>query len=245
MSSPQAPPPCLWSLRPAGEHAALRGAARIAGWRLRALPVLRLRGLEAGESLRAALACPIRIATSPAAVRFARHQAGQWPLTGLDLGVGSGTAQALRAAGAPRIDHPERMDSEGLLEMPALATLAGIELGLLTAPGGRNLIEPLLVARGARVHRAEVYARCGLHPGARRLAAFVRDRHAPLLASSGEALARLCRLLPHRTPPDPRPLVVASNRLADQARAAGFTTIHIAPGPRPCDLLATLGQLKP
>jgi len=64
----------LISLRPQGQHDALRQAARKVGASLLAASVVRLQPQQAPQALRAALACPVRIATSPAAVRsLQRH----------------------------------------------------------------------------------------------------------------------------------------------------------------------------
>ena len=80
----------LWSLRPAGEHAALRRVAQGAGFRLRVLSLQRLVANPDGAGLAAALAAPVRLYTSPAAVRFAASQAeGRLRREGLDLAVGS------------------------------------------------------------------------------------------------------------------------------------------------------------
>ncbi|MBS3959152.1 MAG: uroporphyrinogen-III synthase [Xanthomonadaceae bacterium] len=239
-------PPTLWSLRPAGEHAALRRAAQAAGWRLRVLPLLRTRGCEAGPALAAALACDWRIATSPLAVRRVARL-GPWPSTGVDFAVGAGTAAALAAAGARRVLQPARMDSEGLLDLPELAAIGDGPLGLLTAPGGRGLIAATLAARGVRLHLAMVYERRPLHGGARRLAAFAADPGAPLLLSSGEALDRLLeRLGPAASVHlGARLLVVPSERLAERLRALGLREPRVAADPRPAALLTALGPPKP
>src|SRR5690606_31943084 len=113
------------SLRPVGGHAALRRAAAAEGARLLALSPWRLamRGDPATrKSLQRALAAPVGVFTSPAAVAGA---AGLLPLQVLPgarwLAVGSGTLQALRRAGAEAV-APERMDTEGLLALPQLQT---------------------------------------------------------------------------------------------------------------------------
>ena len=232
----------LWSLRPAGEHAGLRRAAQAAGLRLRALPLQRLVAREAGAALAAALVAPIRLYTSPAAVRFAAMQA-DLRRPGLDIAVGSGTAAALRRAGAAAVLQPERMDSEGVLGLPALQAVGDQTVGLVTAPGGRGLIPQVLGGRGARLVVAEVYARCMQRGGARRLAAFVDDQGAVLLASSAEALALLCRRLPAAGSPRgdavrARPLVLSSPRLAERAAAEGFRDRRVARGPSPAALVA-------
>lgn len=248
--------PMAWALRPAGEHAALRRLARAAGLHLRALAVQRLVPLARGPRRRAveaalgeALAQPLRVFTSPAAVRFAAAS-GIWAAArtaggGLDLAVGAGTAEALRRAGAGEVLSPARMDSEGLLALPALAGLReGQGVGLVTAPGGRGLIAAALRERGARLQLAEVYARRPLPGGARRLAALLA-RPAPLATSSAEALHALHVLVVRRGEPArqallARPLVVSSARLAASAAALGFADVHRATGPDPAALVHAL-----
>ena len=122
---------------------------------------LRLRSDDAARAaLRIALDASRVLFTSPVAVRAAaallefRPRSDQaW------IAVGSGTARALRRAGVECVQSPARMDSEGLLELPALQQLAGIDVGLVTAPEGRGLLAASLRERGARLLRADVYAR--------------------------------------------------------------------------------------
>lgn len=239
-------PPMFWSLRPAGEHAALRRAAQAAGWRLRVLPVLRTRERAVGAALDRALACSWRISTSPAAVRAVARRS-PWPTQGLDLAVGAGTAAALAAAGAHRVFHPARMDSEGLLALPELEALGEGPVGLLTAPGGRGLIARALAARGVHLHRAEVYERLPLHGAARRYAAFAADPAAPLLLSSSEALARLLARLGKAaaTSLRARPVVVPSERLAARLRELGVGELRMAESPRAAAMIDALGPPKP
>lgn len=233
----------LWSLRPAGEHAGLRKAAQAAGLRLRVLPLQRLRPCEDRAGLAAALAAPVRVYTSPAAVRFAAMQAADLARPGVDIGVGAGTAAALRRAGVAEPLQPARMDSEGVLELPLLQRVEGLAIGLVTAPGGRGLLPRVLASRGARIALAAVYARCPQRGGARLLADFVHDSGAVLLASSAEAFGLLCARLPAATTPRGRALrsrllVVGSERLADAAAAAGFRQVRVARGPVPAALVA-------
>lgn len=235
------------SLRPAGQHDAVRRAAAARGLRTLALSPWRIvveDDAATRRALRAALAADVVVATSPAAVRAAtqlqplRARRGQrW------CAVGEGTAMALRRAGIADVAAPARMDSEGVLALPALATLAGASVGLITAPGGRERIAPMLIARGARVLRADVYARVPLVPSPRALAALrAIDARPWLLLSSGEAL----RLLLERVPADAAArlrgarVVAASARLAALAREQGFRDIVQAAGPRPRDLVAAV-----
>jgi uroporphyrinogen-III synthase len=191
-----------------------------------------------GDALEAALV----IATSPAAVRAAaalrplRPRRGQTWCAG-----GGGTAAALQRAGVARVQTPARMDSDGLLALPALAQVEGRTVGLLTAPGGRDRIAPTLQARGAQLRRADVYSREPLRPNAATLARLraIRGRWLVPL-SSGGALEHLFATLPEDCLARLRAarVLAASARLADSARALGCTEVVLAAGPRPRQLLA-------
>lgn len=241
------PTPPAWyviSLRPQGGHDALRRAAGRHGAGLLAFSPWRIRRCDDGatrDALRTALACPIVVFTSPAAVAAAhalqplRDRGGQaW------LAVGSGTATALRRAGIGHVAFPARMDSEGLLSLPALAGIRGTPLGFVTAPDGRNLLVPTLQSRGARVHRAEVYRRESVPLDSRALKAFAAlDKPACLLLSSGGALEQVLAHLPDGLAARfmALPVAAASQRLVDAAREAGFVHVVLADGPRPAQLM--------
>lgn len=241
----------LWSLRPAGEHAALRRVAQGAGFRVRVLPMQRLVARPQASRLAAALAAPIRLYTSPAAVRFAAAQAGDaLQRDGIDLGVGSGTVAALRHIGVVTARAPARMDSDGVLALAELQEIAGASVGVITAPGGRGLLVPTLHERGALVRVAEVYARAALHGGARRLADWMADAEGVLLVSSAEAFARLASAIPAASSPQGhaargRPVVVSSARLAERVVAAGFHRVAVADGPTPAALVAAASRIPP
>ena len=249
------PTPPAWyviSLRPQGGHDALRRAARRQGAGLLALSPWRIARCDddaTRESLRAALASPVVVFTSPAAVAAAhalqplRSGPGQsW------LAVGSGTAAALRRAGIDRVAFPDRMDSEGLLALPGLTELRGTPLGFVTAPDGRNLLVPTLEARGAEVRRADVYRRESVPLGARALAAFDRlSAPACLLLSSGGALQQVLAQLPDDLTDrfTALPAVAASERLAESARDAGFARVVLADGPCPGQLVKAACTFRP
>ncbi len=238
MNQKQPPSPTLWSLRPAGEHAALRRLLQAKGLRLRALSTVRLLGRPADEGLTRALAADLRVFTSPAAVRFAAKLAVLSESGPINIAVGEGTARALRAAGVQDPIAPVRMDSEGVLALPALVQLQGKSVGLFTAPGGRGLLPTALEERGARVCRADVYARLALPLKARTLGALADDDTAILLASSTEALGHLRRRLAHLAPLKrdavlARPLVVSSARLGLWAKEQGFQQVLVAENARP------------
>ncbi len=233
------------SLRPQGEHAALRRAAGHLGARLIALSPWRIRTRTddaTRASLAKALSADMVLFTSPAAVASAAELA---PLRAADgqtwLAVGGGTASALQRHGIEGVLHPQRMDSEGLLALPALAQVDGRSIGFVSAPDGRNLLAPTLAARGARLLRADVYAREDVPLRTHALDAWQPPASAFVLISSGGALDRVMDRLAYdaRTRLLGATAVVASDRLARQASAAGFARVLQAEGPRDAQLLRT------
>lgn len=193
------------------------------------------------------------VVTSPAAARalsdlHAADQRSETPSMRTTLrrmeqqwfAIGASTAAALRELGIDRVAWPERMTSEGLLELPSLQQLHGTDLGLLTAPGGRGVLAPAFAARGARVLRADIYRR---EPSPLSRVAIARlielDAPAVLALSSGEALQRVLAQLPEAAAAPLREARVsaASERLAELARALGFAEVALAAGPRPEELL--------
>lgn len=235
------------SLRPAGDHQALRSAAARHGARVLALSPWRIetrRDPGTLRALRAALAAPCVVFTSPNAVRAAaglvrlrRRRTQAW------FAVGEGTAGALRRAGIAQVLAPTRMDSEGLLALPGLDGVEGRDVGLVTAPGGRGRLALELQRRGARILRADVYARIPVRPSSTAVARLRSLRGGLWLAlSSGEALQLLLHALP---PPALRALrrarvAAGSERLAAIAREAGFGRITVAASARPRDLVAAM-----
>ena len=231
------------SLRPRGQHGGLRAACTRLDARLLALSVLAIEyknDVAARQALATALAADRALFTSPNSVRAAaallplRARRGQYWLA-----VGVGTQRALHRLGIAA-DAPSRMDSEGLLAMPALASIRGHAIGLVTGSGGRGLLEPALRARGGRVLRADVYARePSLLAPARLQALHVlceRPRKVLLALTSGEALQGL---LLQCTDPRLRNVAViaASERLAVLAGEVGFTRVATAASARPAALL--------
>lgn len=234
------------SLRPRGQHGSLRAAAGRHGARLLALSPFMIEPMadqSHRKALKQALAADFTIWTSPNAVRAAavlqslQARPGQaW------LAVGSGTQRALQRAGIAA-SAPSRMDSEGLLAMPALQGVRARSIGLVTAPGGRELLAPVLAERGAQVIRADVYARRSIAFRTRALtaldAALALPHRILLVLSSQDALKALLAerpLVSHRALADIK-VVAASQRLADIASRAGFQCVTVATSATPGALL--------
>lgn len=232
------------SLRPSGSHAPVRRAASARGARVLSISTLALRPQPSLPALQAALACPLVVVTSPAAVQFARRQ---MPLSAAPgqrwLALGAGTAAALGRVGVPGAIFPAAgTDSEALLALPELNPPPPA-VGLVTAPGGRGLIAETLAQRGVEIHRANVYRRIAVHPRASRLR---RLRQLPgrsaLLVSSLEAFEGLWRRLDEtgREALRPRAAVASSPRLAAHLAGLGFQAIVLADGAGPETMLDAL-----
>ncbi len=230
----------------------MRRAAAVHGARVLALSPWRLqqrRDPATRASLRVALAAPRVVFTSPAAVRaavslqaLAADGASRW------FAVGASTAAALRRAGAGIVAAPGRMDSEGLLALPGLQDVAGSDIGLVAAPGGRDLITTTLQQRGATVLRADVYDRVPTPLNPRTLSALrALDGPAWLALSSAAALDALLDRLPGDASAVLRRarVVAASERLARLALAQGFQDVVIARSARPRDLLQAAATAHP
>ncbi len=250
---PAAPAWHLISLRPSGQHDGLRRAAARFGARTVAVSPWRLQARDddaTRDRLAQALACDRLVFTSPAAaIAAARLVPPERMKADSLVAVGQGTARVLLRHGASAVQAPARMDSEGLLALPAMADLHGKRVALITAPGGRGMIAAQVQARGARLLRVDVYERVPLQiPAAlwSRLQALATPT--VLAVSSGEALERVLPQMPPalRERWQRQPLVAASARLAELATALGFAHAHVAAGPLPGQLAAAAhGALFP
>ncbi len=252
----QTPAPALsahWlvSLRPVGGHGAMRRAAARHGVQVLALSPWRLvfhDDADTRDTLRQALSADAVVFTSPAAVVGATRLGTLTPRAGQTwLAVGAGTAAALRRAGIAGVASPARMDSEGLLALPALVNVLGRRVGMVSAPGGRGIIAQTLTQRGAEVVRANVYARVPVTPDPQALAR-LRCATAPLLLalSSQEALTHLLAQVdpPTRERLQSARVLAASARLAEFASQQGFAHVAVARDARPASLLdAAAGAL--
>ncbi|MDA3913343.1 uroporphyrinogen-III synthase [Oleiagrimonas sp.] len=237
--------------RPAGTGQEMVRKVRAMGGRAHLLPGLSLRPLPvetARRELQAVLSDEVIIFTSPAAVRFAARLA---PLetSARVLGVGRGTVSALARAGLNHARAPTRAHehSEGLLEHPWLQGIRGQQIALVTAPGGRGLLETALRERGARVHRALVYQRTRprlTHRHFQMLARLGDD--AWLLLTSSQALEYLLEVLPPAAHERLRAcsVVVSSARLEAKVKQSGFDCVRVSVSPRADDLLVVVAMAR-
>ncbi|MEO8012062.1 MAG: uroporphyrinogen-III synthase [Dokdonella sp.] len=239
--------------RPSLTASAQVRAARALGAVVLRLPGLALHAIEDADGARAALrgaaTADAWIFTSPAGVRFAfALQPDLRPHAHARVfAVGSGTARALALHAIDAQAPAAQQDSEGLLALDALAAPAGQKIVIVDAPGGRNLIANGLRARGAEVERIPVYRRGPPPVNARHLRALEAATLPWItLVSSGEALGHLVATVTGKMAERWRaqPMIVSSNRLAEQARAAGFNDIHCARSALTRDLLECACTLR-
>jgi uroporphyrinogen-III synthase len=235
--------------RPAGTGSPLARQVRRLGGVALLLPGLSLHGADRpddiAEALRTAMGDDLLVFTSPAAVRFAARLT---PLRtrSIVLAVGQGTAQALRRHGVNEPLAPaQRQDSEGLLDHQALANLRGRRVALIGAPGGRGVLRTELSARGAQLREIHVYRRGTPRWQRRQLDALAQlPADARVLLSSAEALDNLRQGLPSASYArlHAAVAVVSSERLAEAARAGGFSKVVVASSALSADLLAAAAR---
>lgn len=169
----------------------------------------------------------IAIFISPNAVNFgleAIERAGGITNSLLLATVGEGSARALRQrlGRIPDLVPDGRYDSEALLQLEPLLHVNGKRILIVRGAGGRELLAETLRQRGASVDYAEVYRRVAPPPPPD---SDWLEKADIITITSSEALRNLVAM----TPPAlhakllAKPLLVISQRSAEQARQLGFT----------------------
>lgn len=237
------------SLRPLGQHAVAHSACEVRGAKFLACACMKLEAIENDNALKDVLACDYIIVTSPAAVRFAaqstvfnRAPASRW------FALGEGSASALKEIGVANIAiPPDGSHSENLLAMPELQNVQGRHIGLITAPGGRGLIEATLLERDAIIQVANMYRRITLQITELELKS-IQDLKSPfaVLCSSQEVFQSLWQQVDSDLQKNlTRGLwIVSSARLQAILKAAGIPQITISPSPSPDAMLAHLEHVQ-
>jgi uroporphyrinogen-III synthase len=205
--------------------------------------------LAARAQLRGASRADVLIFVSANAVQYA------FPLLPeqlpLDIGiaaVGTATARALSNSGLEPNLAPERMDSEGLLALPALQAVGGKSIFILRGNGGRELLPDTLRERGAEVHTVEVYRR--VLPKRQAAAANLVRGWEQLVhivvATSNAIVDNLYTLLGSEGAQrlQTTPIIVVSQRMADYVIERGCEHVHVANSATDIDVLAALCEVE-
>ncbi len=176
----------------------------------------------------------IAIFISPNAVSFgldAIERCGGMVDSLLLATVGKGSARALqqRLGRRPDLVPEASFDSEGLLALEPLQHVHGIHILIIRGVGGREQLADTLRQRKAQVDYAEVYRRETPPPteGSEWL-----DKTDIITLTSSEAARNLVSMTPAaaRESLFAKPLVVVSERCAEQAHQLGFhQAIRVSP----------------
>lgn len=160
------------------------------------------------------------------------------------ISVGRATAAALQARGLTAISAPGHAeDSDGVLALAPLQQVDGVRVALWAAPGGRERIADVLAQRGAQLRVIGIYRRLPQRPRPAALRRLVDAADCIVLTATSNALLEaLDRALERRrlTALRQRPLIAASERIAERARALGFARVATAAGASAQALIAAL-----
>lgn len=167
----------------------------------------------------------------------------QWPARVRVATVGHSSEEALARHGIRDVVAPqERFDSEALLELPPLQDMAGKRVIVFRGDGGRDLFGDTMKARGAEVDYVVCYRRTKPALDAAPLLKLWSDgRLDALTVTSSEGLRNLYEMVGKlgQSWLKKTPTFVPHARIAEQARALGFTRV-ILTGPADAGLLAGL-----
>ena len=254
-----APPPCnlaglnVLVTRPAHQSDGLCDLIQAAHGRPVRFPALEILGPADKQAARRDLQdvgrADLLVFVSANAVQYAFPLLPEQLPVDIDVAaVGSATAQALNDVGLEPTLVPQRMDSEGLLELPALQSVQGRLVFILRGNGGRELLADTLAERGADVRQVEVYRR--QLPQRQTAAANLVRSWSQLVqvvtATSNAILDNLFTLLGDAGAAQLRatPLVVVSQRMAEHAVGRGCEIVYVANSARDADLLAALCEVN-
>lgn len=231
--------------RPAGTGSVLAKQVKALDGVPLLLPGLSLRPAsdrqQAQQQWRDAQRDDVLIFTSPASVRYAFALASPGHAHGSMVAVGRSTVKALQRHGIAAQAPASRQDSEGVLALSFLQSLQGRRIALITAPGGRGLLQQQLAERGAIVREVHVYQRCASRLNRHHVQAVQQlTSNACVLVSSAEALQNLHAQLPAAAWKQlcAAMAIVSSKRIEAAARTAGFFRVTRAASAIQADLLA-------
>jgi uroporphyrinogen-III synthase len=140
------------------------------------------------------------------------------------------------------------MSSEDLLSLEILQQVEGMKIGIFRGKGGRELLAETLKNRGALVDYLEVYQRQPINYDEGEFCDSLRQTGVTsLTVSSGESLQLLSKLLlsgDNKRDFSLLPLLVPSNRVAQQANDLGFTNVILCKGADSQSMIEALESLE-
>lgn len=162
--------------------------------------------------------------------------------------VGAGTAKALEDAGYHVSCMPDsEWSSEGLLDSDEFQNIEDQHVAVIRGEGGRELLEQILVERGASVMSVIAYQRTipVIKPNPY-LPLLKDDKIDMIVCASYEGVSNLKQLFGEDMWWILRnvPLIVVSERIKALAQGAGFQTIWVASNASHQAILATIAQRR-
>lgn len=240
----------IWLTRPEDQSAELASLLRDYGAEPFCLPLLEIVAVPPDSDTRAMLLALdrydiiiyISANAAKAGLDAIGHYWAQYPQHPQNFSVGPTTGRVLEQQGLSVRYPVDRIDSEGLLALPELQQINGKKALIIRGLGGRETLASGLRKRGCHVDYAELYGRClPAHPRSWLQHALEDQPPDAIVISSAEAMDNLKSLYKDWYPPwQSLPLYVASPRLAEQARHAGFQQVVQMAGATDAALIAGL-----
>ena len=172
------------------------------------------------------------IFVSANAVEYGVPDARHWPARLVAFAPGPGTADALASVGISGVRIPATtFDSEGLLDLPELASPSGKRIAIFRGEGGRDYLGDALSALGAQVEHVVCYRRAKPQSDAKGLHAAFRDGQIDAVTiTSSEGLDNLWALsdVAMRAAWRRCPTFVPHARIAARAREIGLDVVETA-----------------
>ncbi|ODS12700.1 uroporphyrinogen-III synthase [Vibrio scophthalmi] len=234
--------------RPGEQGKALCHQLKLRGLKALHHPLITIQAGEQLSSLPLQLKhADIVIAVSQHAVQYANKAIDSyqhhWPQSITYLAVGQKTAHYLGKTTQQNVNYPLVSDSEHLLSMPQLGSIAGQRILILRGNGGRELIFDTLIQRQAHVEYCEVYKRENLAFRSELTVPLWQDSHVDqvVITSSGQLNFFIQQIAPQfQSWLQQLTLFVPSERIANEARRFGFHSVVNTGSASNQDLLATL-----
>ena len=226
--------------RPRGQQKALMVALEGAGFQCRHAPLIEIFPFDAPDKRQRQLLlnlCDFQhlVFVSRNAIEYGMAWIEDyWPQLPAGLNwyaVGRSSARMLQEYGVRPLSPRREMNSEGLLALPSLQQVAEQRVLIVKGEGGRHYLRETLQERGARVDELAVYRRTSPAYAEGELASrILGDGCNLILLSSGEGLHNMVSLLDTASlaAVQALTLVVPGQRVAEQAREAGFKVVRIA-----------------
>ena len=166
----------------------------------------------------------------------------QWPIGISWYGIGAATISEFARWDIRALGGSAAMSSEGLLALPELQDVDGDRILILRGVGGRETLATILRQRGALVDYAECYRRIAPALDADQQQILCAASFDAISVNSGETLQNLMQYSNEHLLTVP--LIVPSARVADDAKAMGFSDVITAANASTAATLAELQSIK-